>query len=54
MKALRVLLCACALAGVCGFATCGPDVREDEEGQESRGQATEDEMMQDVIRDSDR
>jgi hypothetical protein len=49
-----ILLSTLAIGGASGFTTCGADVREDEPAAESRGEATEDEMMEDAIRDSDR
>ena len=49
-----VLLSALALGGVSGIATCGSDVREEEPAYENRDEATEDELMEDAIRDSDR
>lgn len=49
-----ILLSSAAIAGVSGFATCGADVREDDPAYESRGESTEDEMMDDAIRDSER
>ena len=49
-----ILLSALALGGVSGIATCGSEVREEEPAYESRGEATEDEMMEDAIRDSER
>jgi hypothetical protein len=49
----RILFSAAALAGVCGFATCGSDVREEDPAYESRGEATTDEMMEDAARDTD-
>jgi len=49
-----ILLSALALGGVSGIATCGSDAREEEPAYENRGDATEDELMEDAIRDSDR
>jgi hypothetical protein len=49
-----ILFSAIAIGGASGFTTCGADVREDEPARESRGEATEDEMMEDAIRDSER
>jgi hypothetical protein len=49
-----ILFSAIAIGGASGFTTCGANVREDEPATESRGEATEDEMMEDAIRDSER
>jgi len=49
-----ILLSALALGGMSGIATCGSDVREEGPAYENRGEATEDEMMEDAIRDSER
>jgi hypothetical protein len=49
-----ILLSAIAIGGASGFTTCGADVREGEPATESRGEATQDEMMDDAIRDSER
>ena len=54
MRALRILLCALALAGATGFATCGSDAREDDDDYGNRGEEATDEMMEDAVRDSDR
>jgi len=43
-----------ALTGSLGFVTCGPEVEEDETASENPGEAAQDEMMDDAIRDSDR
>jgi hypothetical protein len=37
-----------------GFATCGGDVAEERLDPESPGQAVEDELMEDDVRDSER
>jgi len=49
-----ILLAVGALSGATGFATCGSDARDDDESYENRDEATQDEMMDDAIRDSDR
>jgi hypothetical protein len=49
-----ILLSVIAIGGASGFATCGADVPEDESTSENSGAATDDEMMDDAIRDSDR
>jgi hypothetical protein len=54
VRATWILLSALAIGGLSGFTTFGADVREDEPAYGNRGEATQDEMMDDAIRDSDR
>jgi hypothetical protein len=57
VKIAWILLYAFALAGSSGFATCGfqgPDEEAEEEAEQNPEGAAEDEMMEDVIRDSER
>jgi len=55
---IRVLLAGfaavVALTGSLGFVTCGPEVEEDEAASENPAEATQDEMRDDAIRDSER
>jgi hypothetical protein len=53
-KVVWVLLYAFALAGTTGFATCGSYGPDPEDEEESPEYSTEDEMMEDAIRDSER
>lgn len=54
VKIAWVLLCVLALSGTTGVATCGFDAADQEEAEQNPESATENEMMEDAIRDSER